>query len=195
MWQYPLCPHPWGPAGLSSYGLWVPYRANGHSVNAYNLPISQTLMPLMRKLMLNFCHFWIHDLVRSKMTGVEPPTTLLSLVSVPALLWHPTSLLMYWSRAKLGHLPLFSSCWEVGWSWGQVLIMEIKWCWCRWDGTRAARPPGFNVSFSDGLGDQLLAISQAYWFGTELGLFANPTDGSWQGECGTPHLTQTQSFS
>ena len=33
-------------------------------------------------------------------------------------------------------------------------------------------------SFSHGLSDQLLAVAQAYWFGTELGLFANPTDGS-----------------
>ena len=43
---------------------------------------------------------------------------------------------------------------------------------------RVTRPSWFNVFFSDGLGNQLLAIAQAYWFGTELGLFANPTDGS-----------------
>ena len=43
---------------------------------------------------------------------------------------------------------------------------------------RVARPPWFNVSSSDGLGDQPLAIAQAYWFGTKLGLFADPTDGS-----------------
>ena len=42
---------------------------------------------------------------------------------------------------------------------------------------RATRPSGFDVSFSDGLGNQLPAITQVYWFGTELGLLANPADG------------------
>ena len=32
------------------------------------------------------------------------------------------------------------------------------------------RPSWFNVPFIDGLGNQLLAITQAYWFGMELGL-------------------------
>ena len=36
----------------------------------------------------------------------------------------------------------------------------------------------FDVPFGDGLGDQLLAFTQAYRIGTKLGLFANPTDGS-----------------
>ena len=43
---------------------------------------------------------------------------------------------------------------------------------------RTIGPSWFDVSFSDGLGDQLLAITQACWLGTELGLFANPTDGT-----------------
>ena len=43
---------------------------------------------------------------------------------------------------------------------------------------RVNRPSWFSVSFGDGLGDQLPAITQTYWFGAELGLFANPTDGS-----------------
>ena len=43
---------------------------------------------------------------------------------------------------------------------------------------RVTRPSMFDVYFGDGLGNQLLAITQAYWFGAELGLFANPTDGS-----------------
>ena len=43
---------------------------------------------------------------------------------------------------------------------------------------RVTRPSWFDVSFSDGLGNQLSAITQAYQFGAELGLFANPTDGS-----------------
>ena len=34
-------------------------------------------------------------------------------------------------------------------------------------------PPWYNVSFSDDLGDQLPAITQACWLGTELALFAN----------------------
>ena len=42
---------------------------------------------------------------------------------------------------------------------------------------RAPRPSWLNMSFSDGLGDQPLAITQVHWFGTELGLFANQTDG------------------
>ena len=37
---------------------------------------------------------------------------------------------------------------------------------------------GFDISFGDGLGDQPLAFTQAYWIGIELGLFTNPTDGS-----------------
>ena len=36
---------------------------------------------------------------------------------------------------------------------------------------------GFNVSFSNGLGDQLPAFPQAYCIGIELGLLTNPTDG------------------
>ena len=48
-------------------------------------------MTLMRKLMLYFCHFQIHDLMRAKVTEVELPITLvvlsldLSLAVVPAL--------------------------------------------------------------------------------------------------------------
>ena len=40
------------------------------------------------------------------------------------------------------------------------------------------RPSWFNVSFSDGLGDQPPTITQACWLGTELGLFAKPIDGA-----------------
>ena len=36
----------------------------------------------------------------------------------------------------------------------------------------------FNASFGDGLGDQLLVFTQAYWVGTEMGLFTSPTNGS-----------------
>ena len=39
---------------------------------------------------------------------------------------------------------------------------------------------GFNASFGDGLGNQPLAFTQAYWTDFELGLFTNPTDGSQQ---------------
>ena len=38
--------------------------------------------------------------------------------------------------------------------------------------------PGFDVSIGDGLGDQLLAFTQAHWVGIEMRLFANPTSGS-----------------
>ena len=57
------------------------------------------------------------------------------------------------------------------------------------------RYPGFDASFGDGLGDQLPAFTQAHWVGIEIGLFANPTNGSQQHECSISHLTQTQSFS
>ena len=55
--------------------------------------------------------------------------------------------------------------------------------------------PGFDVSFGDGLGNQLPAFIQAHWVGIEMGLFANPTNGSQQCEHGISCLTQTQSFS
>ena len=47
-----------------------------------------------------------------------------------------------------------------------MVLMQVEW-------NEISRSSWFNVSFGDGLGDQLLTISQAYWFGTELGLFAN----------------------
>ena len=49
--------------------------------------------------------------------------------------------------------------------------MQVEW-------NESHRPSWFDVSFDDGLDNQLPAITQAYWFGAELGLFANPTDGS-----------------
>ena len=64
MWQDLLCPCPWRLAAWPSYGLQTPCGAIGHGMNAWNLQIYQTMMTLMRKLMLYFSHFWIHDLVR-----------------------------------------------------------------------------------------------------------------------------------
>ena len=58
-----------------------------------------------------------------------------------------------------------------------------------------SRPSLLDASFSDGLGNQLLAFTQDYWIGTVLGLFANPTNGSQQHECGIPCHTPSQSFS
>ena len=43
---------------------------------------------------------------------------------------------------------------------------------------RVPSPSWFDMAFGDVLGDQLLTITQAYQFGAELGLFANPADGS-----------------
>ena len=57
------------------------------------------------------------------------------------------------------------------------------------------RSPGFDASFSDGLGNQLPAFTQAHWVGIDMGLFANPANGSQQHESGISHLTQAQSFS
>ena len=42
---------------------------------------------------------------------------------------------------------------------------------------RMNRPSWFDVSFSDGLGDQPLTITMACQFGTELGWFADPSNG------------------
>ena len=43
---------------------------------------------------------------------------------------------------------------------------------------KTSQSSGFIESFGDGLGDQLLAFTQGYWIGIELGLFTNPTDHS-----------------
>ena len=78
---------------------------------------------------------------------------------------------------------------------GQILVMEIEWCGSIWDWMRMTRPSWFDVSFSGHLGDQPLTITQACWLGTELGLFANPTDGTWQCKHGVSCLAKDQSFS
>ena len=57
------------------------------------------------------------------------------------------------------------------------------------------RPSWFKVSFSGGLDVQQLTITQACQFGTELGWFADPSDGTQQCKCSILHLTQAQSFS
>ena len=120
---------------------------------------------------------------------------LLSLTSVPASLGCMASFLLSCPRPKPGHLPSFGVHWEVSWSWGHVLVMEIEWHRCRWIEPRATRPPWFDVSFSDGLGDQLPAIPYAYGFGAELCLFTNQCNDPWQCKCSIPCLTQSQSFS
>ena len=86
--------------------------------------------------------------------GWSHPKLSLSLTLVPASLWHMASLLLSCPRPKLGHLPSFCICWEVAWSWGHVLIMEIEWHRCRWNGPMVTRTPCFDVSFGGGLGDQ-----------------------------------------
>ena len=55
------------------------------------------------------------------------------------------------------------------------------------------RPSWFNVSFSDGLGDQPLTITQACQFGADLGWFAHPSDGAQQFKCSITCLAQAQS--
>ena len=76
MWWHPWCPHPWRLAGWTSYGLQVPA---GPSAMAWMPePPSLSLMPLTRRLMLNFCHFQIHDLLRMKVTRVGPPISLIT---------------------------------------------------------------------------------------------------------------------
>ena len=46
------------------------------------------------------------------------------------------------------------------------------------NGSRMSRPSWVDASFSDGLGNQPLAFTQAYRIGTKLGLFANPINDS-----------------
>ena len=43
---------------------------------------------------------------------------------------------------------------------------------------RVPRPPWFDVSLSDGLGNKLLTITQAYWFGFKSRQFTNPSNDS-----------------
>ena len=161
----------------------------------WNLLISLTLMPLMRKLMLNFCHFQTHDLMRVKVTGMGPPITLivsapsLSLTTVPDLA--PDGL----DEGQVWALPTIQLLLECLLVMETNLGYEVKWCWSRWHWMRMTRPSWFNVSFSDGLVHHPPTITQACWLGTELGSFANPTDGTWQCKHGVSCLTQTQSFS
>ena len=99
--------------------------------------------------------------------------------------------MMHWPGAKLGHFPLFNSCWEACWSqrssldyesstvlthveWNKgipaLLVWWVLWWWLGWS--------------------TALALTQAYQIGTKLGLFANPANGSQQHECAVLCLTQ-----
>ena len=118
----------------------------------------------------------------------------LPLALILALLWHPTSLLVFCSVAKCQHTPSSNGCWEDWWSWRRVLIMKVEWCWCRWNGMKVTRSSWFDVSFSDGLGNQWPAITQAYLFITELSLCSNQANGSWQCEHSISCLTWAQYF-
>ena len=106
-----------------------------------------TLMPLMRKLMLNICHSQTHDLMNSKGDhGMVPPITLiisgLSLGSPQCL----TSLLMGWDEGQVWVLPIIQPLLRMfARSWRQILVMKIEWCWSRWDWTRMTGPSWFNV--------------------------------------------------
>ena len=102
-------------------------------MDASILPTSQTLMTLMTKLMLCSYHSWICDLMKEKATMWSLPQLLLSLALVLASPWHLAFFLLSCPRPTLGHLPLFGGSWEVGWSWGQILVSEIKWHHCRWN--------------------------------------------------------------
>ena len=128
----------------------------------------------MRKLMLNFCHFWIHNLMRVKVTRVVSPITViasgldLSLAVVPGL---ASGVLVNGQAWATSHHSAaagkFAVCGDESWLWKLNGVdaggME----------RRVTRPSWFDVSFGDGLGNQLQVITQTYWFGTKLGLFAN----------------------
>ena len=59
---------------------------------------------------------------------------LLSLASIPASPWCLASFLLSCLRPKLGYLQSFCGSWDLGWSWGQVLItknwmvsVQVEW--------------------------------------------------------------------
>ena len=90
---------------------------------------------------------------KQRWLGWSLPQLLLSLALVPASLWCLALFLLSCLRPKPGHPPSFSDSQEVGWSWGQILVLEIEWHHHRWNRSRASRPPWFDVLFSDGLGN------------------------------------------
>ena len=77
-------------------------------------------MPLMRKLMLNVCHFWVHDLIRAKVTGVEPPTTLVVSSLGPSLAVAP-DLTGWWPSLGTSHHSAaagkLTGCGDKSWLW------------------------------------------------------------------------------
>ena len=127
-------------------------------------------MPLMRMLMLNFCHFQIPDLMRAKATEAGPPITLSvfslgpSLTVVPGLapdvlgegqVWAPPI-----TQQLLGHLLVMETSLDykngmvlkqVGWSEGdQALLVQCVLQW--WLGkSTAGHHPGSLVWHQIGL--------------------------------------------
>ena len=153
MWWHLLCPHSWRPAGWSSYGFQIPSGAISHDIDAWNLPISWTLKTLMRRLMLYFSHFWIHDLVRAKVIGVGLPITLiapslnLGLIVVPSPIhvalawgqaWAPPIIQQLFGGLLVMEMSLdYESCMvfiEVEWSKGvpAISVWCILWWWLGW---------------------------------------------------------------
>ena len=121
-------------------------------------------MSLMRKLMLNFCHFWIHDLVRVKVTGVEPPMARiapsldLSPAVAPDLAYDVLAVAQVWAPPIILQLPggllvmemsLDYGNWmvliQVGWTkGGQALMVQYVFQW--WLGQSATdHHPGLLV--------------------------------------------------
>ena len=109
--------------------------------------------------------------MRAKVTGVASPITLIVSSLSPSLAAAPN---------------LAPDVLIGGQAWAPPIIQQLA----------GVDPGGIKEGQPGPLGLMCPSvIAQAYWFGSELGLFEYPTDGSWQGEWGVPCLTQTQSFS
>ena len=134
-------------------------------------------MPWMRKLMLNFCHFWIHDLMRAKATKVGPPITLIisglcpSLTVVPGLtpdvlgegqVWAPPIMQQMLGSLLVMEMSLDYRNWmvlkQVGWNEGaQALLVQYVLQW--WLGqSNASHHPGSLVWHWVGL------VCQPHWW-------------------------------
>ena len=74
--------------------------------------------------------------------------------------------------------PAFIGTWEPLLWRGPVLLTKPEWQKHQWTSMGMSRPSSARASFSDGLQYHLPAFPQAQYIGVELGLLANPTDGS-----------------
>ena len=139
-------------------------------------------MTLVMKSMLCSYHSQIHDLMKAKVTRVEPPITLIvsglqshGLAAAPGLA--PAVLF----EGQAGAPPIIQWLLE-GW----LIVGTTLWLWklngIDTGGTEWGWPDplGSMCPSMMAMGNQPLAITYSYGFGTELCLLANPSNDSWQ---------------